>query len=95
MDLLNTSQIRAAVQEIAQRAEEKTADRLRAYNLLYAWCRGTDEAMPESTEELLDLLRRNGGLKVRVEMQDDDPEDEALDVSEPGLEWPPDDDGIW
>lgn len=95
MDLLNTSQIRAAVQEIAQRAEEKTADRLRAYNLLYAWCRGTDEAMPESTEELLDLLRRNGGLKVRVEMQDDDPEDRALDGSEPGLEWPPDDDGIW
>lgn len=95
MELLNTAQIRAAVQEIAQREAEKTADRLRAYNLLYAWCRGTDEAMPESTEELLDLLRRNGGLKVRVEMQEDEPEDEALDVSEPGLEWPPDDDGIW
>ena len=58
MELMSTHDIRVAVQEIATATTERTADRLRAYNLLYGWCRGTDEALPETTEELLDLLRR-------------------------------------
>lgn len=90
MDLMNTAQIRAAVQEIATKDTERTADRLRAYNLLYGWCKGTDEGMPESTEELLELLRRNGGLKVRVELTDDDPEGDDYE----GDGWP-DDGGQW
>ncbi len=76
MELMSTHDIRVAVQEIATATTERTADRLRAYNLLYGWCRGTDEALPETTEELLDLLRRNGGLKVRVDLTDDEPEEE-------------------
>lgn len=64
--LLSCEDIREAVQDIAQRENEKTADRLRAYNLLYGWAHAAEEIPP--------WLREGGanGVKVKVNLVDDD-----------------------
>lgn len=66
--LMDCEQIREAVQIIAQTETEKTADRLRAFNLLYGWSRAEVEELPP--------WLRNGagvnGVKVTVNMIDEE-----------------------
>lgn len=65
--LMDCYEIRLDVQKIACEPTEKTADRLRAYNLLWTW------AASARSQGGWDC-RRDGPAVVRVEITDDEPD---------------------
>ena len=67
--LMDCYEIRLDVQRIACEPTEKTADRLRAYNLLRTW------ASTARSQGGWDC-RRDGPAVVRVEITNDEPDDE-------------------
>lgn len=71
--LMDCYEIRLAVQQIACEPLEKTADRLRAYNLLWAW------AAAAHSQGGWDC-RHDGPAVVRVDITDD--EDNGLDIDD-------------